>query len=486
MPGRIRIGVDEFETLNDIFTIQNEFGPFVEGDQNDLKAVLMMLPKGTEGTSNKVNKEHLFNIIKALLMQLKLAEKVEVEDVQKNANQSEENVVEKDEIKSPTEVKNEKDKSENDNKDLKDNPDKFLISLLHPCEQGSHLSLNLSLNHHKNPKQLSSEIIRTNRENTRDIINENLLNVPEPDQRSGKDLLFKSFCRPIMAECLRDGLRAAAYDSLAYDEKYGGFEFKEEEQNQQENPEIIMEENETANESDVLRRNEDSRLSEDATHSGSLDQGRSRAGLGVTDQFLQLPSGLGSLDMIGQNEATLDDAENDVHRDILEQSPLKLFCTEELQEPRLDDIQEERSSQIAPGEIHNTMDVRENEIPALNRIPSAYIDHCQLISSQFLRASIESQESDQTGQIDLSSSQNDLNCNIQLTYPETSATSFTDNTSESYFTGNNVSGNGNDTTGTGNETADTGNYREMDLNSLDSAEIGTNRKARKNKWYHYR
>ena len=86
MPGRIKIGVDQFETLNDIFTIQNEFGPFVEGDQNDLKAVLMMLPKGTEGTSNKVNKEHLFNIIKALLMQLKLAEKVEVEveDVQKN------------------------------------------------------------------------------------------------------------------------------------------------------------------------------------------------------------------------------------------------------------------------------------------------------------------------------------------------------------------------------------------------------------------
>ena len=73
-----------------------------------------------------------------------------------------------------------------------------------------------------------------------------------------------------------------------------------------------MEENETANESDVLRRNEDSRLSEDQTHFGSLDQGRSRAGLGVTDPFLPLPSVRGSLDMIGQNEATLDNAENEV------------------------------------------------------------------------------------------------------------------------------------------------------------------------------
>ena len=34
----------------------------------------------------------------------------------------------------------------------------------------------------------------------------------------------------------------------------------------------------------------------------------------------------------------------------MEQPPLNL-TPEELQEPRLDDIQEERSSQIAPGEI---------------------------------------------------------------------------------------------------------------------------------------
>ena len=116
MPGRIKIGVDQFETLNGIFTEQNEFGPFVKGDQNNLKAVLMMMSNGTEDKA-KVNKEHLFNIIKALLVQQKLAEKVENEEIQTNANQSKENVDEKDEIKSPSEDKNEKDKNENDNKD---------------------------------------------------------------------------------------------------------------------------------------------------------------------------------------------------------------------------------------------------------------------------------------------------------------------------------------------------------------------------------
>ena len=37
-----------------------------------------------------------------------------------------------------------------------------------------------------------------------------------------------------MAKGLQDGLHAAAYD-----EKYGDFEFEEEEQNQQENPESM-------------------------------------------------------------------------------------------------------------------------------------------------------------------------------------------------------------------------------------------------------
>ena len=82
-----------------------------------------------------------------------------------------------------------------------------------------------------NTVQLNQEIMRTNRENTRDIMNENLWN--KPDQRSAKDLLFESFGRPIMAKGFQDALRAAAYD-----EKYGDFEF-EEEQNQQENPESM-------------------------------------------------------------------------------------------------------------------------------------------------------------------------------------------------------------------------------------------------------
>ena len=119
MPGRIKIGVDQFETLNGIFTEHNEFGPFVKGDQNDLKAVLMMMSKGTEEKSTKVNKEHLFNIIKVFLIQLKLAEKVENEDVQTNANQTEDK---KEDDKNEIEIASEdKDvKKENDDKDLND------------------------------------------------------------------------------------------------------------------------------------------------------------------------------------------------------------------------------------------------------------------------------------------------------------------------------------------------------------------------------
>ena len=121
MSGRIKIGDEEFfGTLNDIFNKLSEFGPFVKGtDPNDLKAVLMMMSNGTEGTSNKVNKEHLFNIIKALIMQLKLAEKVENEDVQTNANQTEDK---KEDDKNEIEIASEdKDvKKENDDKDLND------------------------------------------------------------------------------------------------------------------------------------------------------------------------------------------------------------------------------------------------------------------------------------------------------------------------------------------------------------------------------
>ena len=71
--------------------------------------------------------------------------------------------------------------------------------------------------------------MRTNRENTADIINENIWN--KSDQRSVEDLLFESFGRPIMAKDLQNELRSAAFDK-----KYGDFN-EGDEQNQQENPE---------------------------------------------------------------------------------------------------------------------------------------------------------------------------------------------------------------------------------------------------------
>ena len=95
---RIKIGDDKFETLNDIFTNQKEFGPFVKGsDPNDLKLALMMMSKGTE-VSSKLNKEHLNNIVKAFLMHLRLAEKVEIEDDQSNSIQSEINEMAEEEV----------------------------------------------------------------------------------------------------------------------------------------------------------------------------------------------------------------------------------------------------------------------------------------------------------------------------------------------------------------------------------------------------
>ena len=109
--------------------------------------------------------------------------------------------------------------------------------------------------------------------------------------------------------------------------------------------------------------------------------------------------------------------------------------------------------------LQNTMEIREEEIPILNRRPSANTDHCNLISPSFLRQSVQY---GQTNNIDLSNSDYDLNSNIHMSYPETSATSFTENTSGEYFTGNGT-GSGNETgnnsgTGNGNESV---NYREM-------------------------
>ena len=50
-----------------------------------------------------------------------------------------------------------------------------------------------------NDVQLSQETMRTNRDNTSDIINENLWNRFD-DQQLSEDLLFESFGRPTMAK----------------------------------------------------------------------------------------------------------------------------------------------------------------------------------------------------------------------------------------------------------------------------------------------
>ena len=110
------------------------------------------------------------------------------------------------------------------------------------------------------------------------------------------------------------------------------------------------------------------------------------------------------------------------------------------------------------------MNIREKEIPILNRPMSANVDHTNLMSPQFLQASVQddlveqAEQSDQIGQvnsvlsdqIDLNSSQADLNSNIQINYPETTDNSFSEDTRENYF----------DATGSGNNSSNAGNYRE--------------------------
>ena len=137
--------------------------------------------------------------------------------------------------------------------------------------------------------------------------------------------------------------------------------------------------------------------------------------------------------------------------------------------------------------LSDIMNEKEGKIPALNQNPRASLDHTSLISQQFLRASIQNEQDghigqaaqiDQAGQIDgqidLSDSQVDLNSNIQMTYPESSATSFSfaANTSENYFTGNTSTGNGNDSTGNGNDSTGNGNDSTGTGNATDYQEFG--------------
>ena len=88
MSVRIKINDDGYEALKEVFTNQKECGPFVKSlDPNDLIKALKLMEIGTENNSNKFTKPILFNIIKALLIQQKWAEKVEGEIEVNETNQ---------------------------------------------------------------------------------------------------------------------------------------------------------------------------------------------------------------------------------------------------------------------------------------------------------------------------------------------------------------------------------------------------------------
>ena len=93
MSVRIKINEDGYEALNEVFTNQKECGPFVKSpDNNDLVKALKLMEIGKENGSTKFTKPILFNIIKALLIQQKWAEKVEGEDDKiEEVNDSDEN-----------------------------------------------------------------------------------------------------------------------------------------------------------------------------------------------------------------------------------------------------------------------------------------------------------------------------------------------------------------------------------------------------------
>ena len=115
MSMRIKINEDGYEALKEVFTNQKECGPFVKSpDPDDLVKALKLMEIGKENGSSKFTKPILFNIIKALLIQQKWAEKVEGEiekdEDEINTEESNENNVHENEIE---EGKNEKDDLEN-------------------------------------------------------------------------------------------------------------------------------------------------------------------------------------------------------------------------------------------------------------------------------------------------------------------------------------------------------------------------------------
>jgi hypothetical protein len=86
--------IDDGIKVHEILTSQlNQFGPFSKDEnQSDVLVALRAIENGGEMKSNKVNKEHLFNIIKALITHQKWAELIEGESNSKeNSSESNEN-----------------------------------------------------------------------------------------------------------------------------------------------------------------------------------------------------------------------------------------------------------------------------------------------------------------------------------------------------------------------------------------------------------
>jgi hypothetical protein len=74
---KIKLNDDGVKVIQEILTTQfNQFGPFSkDGDQSDVLVAIRAMETGGEMKSNKVKKEHLSNIIKALIAHQNWAEK---------------------------------------------------------------------------------------------------------------------------------------------------------------------------------------------------------------------------------------------------------------------------------------------------------------------------------------------------------------------------------------------------------------------------
>ena len=139
MSVRIKISEDGYKALNEVFSIQKEFGPFVKGsDSNDLMLALKLMENGKENGSSKFTKPMLFNIIKALLIQQKWADKVEgeIENVEDEPNTEESSEIDENDVHENEEVKNEIDRKDRENKvqnEEKSKTEKKLLNVKHVC-----------------------------------------------------------------------------------------------------------------------------------------------------------------------------------------------------------------------------------------------------------------------------------------------------------------------------------------------------------------